>query len=76
MVGLGGVGFVDDLIKIRRQRSLGLRARAKFAGQLIVTVAFAIWRCTGPTSTATPGLDPPLVRARHRRDRARRPSGS
>jgi phospho-N-acetylmuramoyl-pentapeptide-transferase len=42
MVGLGGVGFVDDLIKIRRQRSLGLRARAKFLGQLVVTVAFAI----------------------------------
>jgi phospho-N-acetylmuramoyl-pentapeptide-transferase len=42
MVGLGAVGFVDDLIKIRRQRSLGLRARAKFTGQLVVTVAFAI----------------------------------
>ncbi len=42
MVGLGGVGFLDDLIKIRRQRSLGLRARAKFTGQLVVTVAFAI----------------------------------
>jgi phospho-N-acetylmuramoyl-pentapeptide-transferase len=42
MVGLGAVGFVDDFIKIRRQRSLGLRARAKFLGQLLVTVAFAI----------------------------------
>ena len=42
MVGLGGVGFVDDLIKIRRQRSLGLRARAKFLGQLVVTVGFAV----------------------------------
>jgi phospho-N-acetylmuramoyl-pentapeptide-transferase len=42
MVGLGAVGFIDDLIKIRRQRSLGLRARAKFAGQLIVTVVFAV----------------------------------
>jgi phospho-N-acetylmuramoyl-pentapeptide-transferase len=42
MVGLGLVGFVDDLIKLRRQRSLGLRARAKFAGQLIVGVTFAI----------------------------------
>ena len=42
MVGLGAVGFVDDLIKIRRQRSLGLRARAKFLGQLVVAVAFAI----------------------------------
>jgi phospho-N-acetylmuramoyl-pentapeptide-transferase len=42
MVGLGTVGFIDDLIKIRRQRSLGLRARAKFLGQLVVGVAFAI----------------------------------
>jgi phospho-N-acetylmuramoyl-pentapeptide-transferase len=42
MVGLGAVGFVDDLIKIRRQRNLGLRARAKFAGQLVVSVAFAV----------------------------------
>jgi phospho-N-acetylmuramoyl-pentapeptide-transferase len=42
MVGLGAVGFVDDFIKIRRQRSLGLRARAKFGGQLIVSVAFAV----------------------------------
>jgi len=42
MVGLGGVGFLDDLIKIRRQRSLGLRARAKFLGQLFVAVLFAV----------------------------------
>ena len=42
MVGLGAVGFVDDLIKIRRQRSLGLRARAKFGGQLLVGVSFAV----------------------------------
>ncbi|MGI8679183.1 MAG: phospho-N-acetylmuramoyl-pentapeptide-transferase [Jatrophihabitans sp.] len=42
MVGLGSVGFLDDFIKIRRQRSLGLRARAKFLGQLIVAVIFAV----------------------------------
>jgi phospho-N-acetylmuramoyl-pentapeptide-transferase len=42
MVGLGAVGFLDDFIKIRRQRSLGLRARTKFLGQLVVTVAFAV----------------------------------
>ncbi len=42
MVGLGVVGFLDDFIKIRRQRSLGLRARAKFGGQLIVAVSFAV----------------------------------
>jgi phospho-N-acetylmuramoyl-pentapeptide-transferase len=48
MVGLGTVGFLDDMIKIRRQRSLGLRARAKFAGQLVVTVAFAIMAIQWP----------------------------
>ncbi|HEY2166707.1 MAG TPA: phospho-N-acetylmuramoyl-pentapeptide-transferase [Jatrophihabitantaceae bacterium] len=42
MVGLGVVGFLDDFIKIRRQRNLGLRARAKFAGQFFVAVTFAV----------------------------------
>ncbi len=40
--GMGLVGFLDDYIKIVKQRSLGLRAKAKMAGQLIVGVAFAI----------------------------------
>ncbi|MGI8760602.1 MAG: phospho-N-acetylmuramoyl-pentapeptide-transferase [Jatrophihabitantaceae bacterium] len=42
MIGLGVVGFFDDFIKIRRQRSLGLRARAKFGGQLVIGVVFAV----------------------------------
>ncbi len=41
MIGLGAVGFLDDFIKIRRQRNLGLRARAKFGGQLVVGLSFA-----------------------------------
>jgi phospho-N-acetylmuramoyl-pentapeptide-transferase len=40
-VALGLVGAMDDLLKIRRQRSLGLNKRAKFLGQLVVSVAFA-----------------------------------
>ena len=42
MLGSGGVGFLDDFIKLRHRRSLGLRARAKFAGQLIVALLFGI----------------------------------
>jgi phospho-N-acetylmuramoyl-pentapeptide-transferase len=42
MTGLGLVGFLDDFIKIRKQRSLGLNALSKFSGQLIVGVAFAV----------------------------------
>jgi phospho-N-acetylmuramoyl-pentapeptide-transferase len=40
IVGLGVVGFLDDYIKISKQRSLGLRSKAKFAGQIIVAVSF------------------------------------
>ncbi|MEU5420577.1 phospho-N-acetylmuramoyl-pentapeptide-transferase [Streptomyces sp. NPDC001407] len=40
--GMGLVGFLDDYIKIVKQRSLGLRAKAKMAGQLIVGIAFAV----------------------------------
>lgn len=42
MVGLGLVGFLDDYIKIFKQRSLGLRSRAKMAGQVVVALAFAL----------------------------------
>src|SRR5690606_21100752 len=41
MVGMGLVGFLDDYIKIVKRRSLGLRAKPKMAGQLIVGIAFA-----------------------------------
>lgn len=42
LVGLGLVGFLDDYIKVAKQRSLGLRSRAKMAGQIAVAVVFAI----------------------------------
>ncbi|MBD0292321.1 MAG: phospho-N-acetylmuramoyl-pentapeptide-transferase [Jiangellaceae bacterium] len=42
VVGLGLVGFVDDFIKISKQRSLGLRTGPKFAAQAFVGVVFAV----------------------------------
>ena len=41
-LGLGLVGFLDDWIKISKQRSLGLRSWAKMAGQTVVAVSFGI----------------------------------
>lgn len=41
-VGLGLVGFLDDYIKVVKQRSLGLRAKAKLFGQSFVGLAFAV----------------------------------
>ncbi len=41
-VGLGVLGFVDDYIKVRRRRSLGLSKTAKIAGQAVVAIAFGL----------------------------------
>jgi phospho-N-acetylmuramoyl-pentapeptide-transferase len=41
-VGMGLVGFLDDFIKISKQRSLGLRAWQKIVLQAAVGIAFAI----------------------------------
>ncbi|CAN5526739.1 phospho-N-acetylmuramoyl-pentapeptide-transferase [soil metagenome] len=40
--GMGAVGFLDDYTKLRRNRNLGLTKTAKFGGQALVAVAFAV----------------------------------
>ncbi len=41
VLGLGGVGFLDDWLKIVKQRSLGLRAREKLLAQAAIAAGFA-----------------------------------
>ncbi|WP_432478736.1 phospho-N-acetylmuramoyl-pentapeptide-transferase [Nocardioides sp. GXQ0305] len=41
-VGCGLVGFLDDYIKIVKQRSLGLRSKAKMIGLTLVAVTFGV----------------------------------
>lgn len=55
MVGLGLVGFIDDLLKVRNQRSLGLGGWAKILGQAIVAIIFAALALQFPDSN---GLTP------------------
>ncbi|MCW2825519.1 MAG: phospho-N-acetylmuramoyl-pentapeptide-transferase, partial [Aeromicrobium sp.] len=40
-VGLGVIGFLDDFIKVSKQRNLGLRSKAKLIGQTVVGLVFA-----------------------------------
>ena len=42
MTGFALVGFIDDFLKIFRQTSVGLRSRAKLAGQVVVAVVFGL----------------------------------
>ncbi len=42
IVGGGLVGFVDDWLKVRRERNLGLKKRTKMAGLITVAVAYSV----------------------------------
>jgi phospho-N-acetylmuramoyl-pentapeptide-transferase len=42
ITALGCLGFIDDFIKIRKSRSLGLQKRAKFLGQLVIAAVFGV----------------------------------
>ena len=42
-VAHAGLGFMDDFLKARRGKSLGLLARQKLAGQVTIALAFVVW---------------------------------
>ncbi|GAB2640801.1 phospho-N-acetylmuramoyl-pentapeptide-transferase [Nocardia goodfellowii] len=52
---LGIVGFLDDSIKLRRRRNLGLTATGKYVGQLGAAVIFGVLALQFPSNT---GLTP------------------
>ncbi|MDD3653332.1 MAG: phospho-N-acetylmuramoyl-pentapeptide-transferase [Desulfotomaculaceae bacterium] len=43
-LGFGLIGFIDDYIKVVLKRSLGLRAREKLFGQVLLASGLAIWQ--------------------------------
>jgi phospho-N-acetylmuramoyl-pentapeptide-transferase len=57
--GMGLVGFLDDYIKLRRNRNLGLTKTAKFGGQALIAVVFAFAaEYVAATSTALSFIGP------------------
>ena len=60
MVGYGAIGLADDLLKILKKQSEGLKAWQKFAAQLLLTLGFAWYRMSmveGGTLVAIPFTD-------------------
>lgn len=55
MVGLGVIGFIDDFLKTRKQRSLGLGGWSKIIGQVAVAGGFAALALNFPDAN---GLTP------------------
>lgn len=66
--GLGLVGFLDDFIKIRKQRNLGLNKTAKLVGQLLVSVGFAVLSIQFPKNGQHLDLTPASVNLSFIRD--------
>lgn len=50
-LGMGGIGFLDDYSKVRRERNLGLSKRWKFFGQLAIASLFAWGAVAADVST-------------------------
>ena len=67
IVGAGGVGLVDDLIKVRNQRNLGLTKWAKTSGLLVTGVVFGILavQLAGARSAISFAGRPPGVHLNH-----------
>ncbi len=58
-VGMGLIGFLDDLAKVTRSRNLGLNKRWKFLGQLAISSLFA-WGAIGYGATTEIAFTRPL----------------
>jgi phospho-N-acetylmuramoyl-pentapeptide-transferase len=56
-VAFTGIGFLDDLLIVRRGRNLGLKARQKLAGQFLFAIGFVAWVHAGlrPLENDLPG---------------------
>ena len=61
----GGLGFIDDYIKVVLKRNLGLKAKQKLLGQIVIAMLFS-WLVTQTMGRGTelwiPGLDQRLHR--------------
>ncbi len=42
VIGYGGLGFLDDFIKIIKKRSMGLRAKEKLLGQIVLALLITV----------------------------------
>ncbi|MBQ8972235.1 MAG: phospho-N-acetylmuramoyl-pentapeptide-transferase [Clostridia bacterium] len=47
-LGFGLVGFVDDFIKVKLKRSLGLTPKQKLIPQIVIAIALSVWAYLNP----------------------------
>lgn len=54
MVAYGGLGFIDDFLKVAKKQNLGLSIHAKFIGQILIATVYAILAVMLPTKSGFP----------------------
>lgn len=47
-LGFGAVGFVDDFIKVKLKRSLGLTPKQKLIPQIVLAIGLSVWAYLNP----------------------------
>ncbi|MDO4370033.1 MAG: phospho-N-acetylmuramoyl-pentapeptide-transferase [Clostridia bacterium] len=52
-LGFGLIGFVDDFIKVKLKRSLGLTPKQKLVPQIILSAGLAVWAYLTPSIRST-----------------------
>ena len=48
MLGFGAIGFIDDYIKVKKKRSLGLTPKQKLVPQIILSIGLGVWAYLHP----------------------------
>lgn len=54
MAGFGALGFIDDFLKVKKKRNLGLTIHAKLIGQVIIATLYAVLAVYLPTNSGFP----------------------
>ena len=62
-IGFGAVGFVDDLLKLRRRSSKGLPTKIKFVIEIALAVVAGLWIISVSDDSLSHGLALPFVKA-------------
>ncbi len=63
LLWLGGLGFIDDYIKLRRKDAMGMRAKVKFSGQVLLGLIVGVYLLSSPaTANYTAELSVPFYK--------------
>jgi phospho-N-acetylmuramoyl-pentapeptide-transferase len=61
-LGFGGIGFIDDYLKVTKKHSGGLPGRVKLTAEAAIAVAVAIWIVSSTTDITPTGLALPFFK--------------